>query len=34
MLSDEIQYFLNNLIEEEGGSILIKRSDIAVRLNW
>lgn len=33
MLSDEIQYFLNNLLEEEGGSILIKRSDIAVRFN-
>ena len=33
MLSDEIQYFLNNLLEEEGGSILIKRNDIAIRFN-
>lgn len=33
MLTDEIQYFLNNLLEEEGGSILIKRNDIALRFN-
>ena len=33
MLTDDIQYFLNNLLEEEGGSILIKRNDIALRFN-
>ena len=33
MLTDDIQYFLNNLLDEEGGSILIKRNDIALKFN-